>query len=419
MAKLTNKISKMERDEAAAVAPKPKKVPAKQQADRVKDDSINPAIRNPLPTSKDDKDGSGTSTTILTPNKEKTIVSTVDNGDGTFTETWSDGSVTTKGTKNSSSSSSSSGGSGGSGDNPNLVVPEGPTAETQDAFANLLNVLTQYRLEGLAKTLRKLMEKGFTAGDAYNKVKYDNSVDPDTGEAWNSAYAKRFAGNAKLVAKGKNAMTEEAYLRLEDSMSQTLFAYGRNKMLGADRQANEAKLSEWIGNNWNADDFDKLVKNVHTRVETADPQIMEQMATYYPGIDKTDLVDYFLNPKEGLASLNRKITMGEVGAAFAGQKLDSSITNIGGLVDYGVDKEAALRGASNIAEVLPDTGKLANIYGETKIKYDQATAQDEFLKDNASARRKRALLASAERGSFAGASGNMTGQRSASTAGLF
>ena len=263
------------------------------------------------------------------------------------------------------------------------------------------------------------MEKGYTAGDAYNKIKYDNSTDPDTGEAWNSAYAKRFAGNAKLVAKGKNAMTEEAYLRLEDSMSQTLFAYGRNKMLGADRQANEAKLSEWIGNNWNADDFDKLVKNVHTRVETADPAIMEQMATYYPGIDKTDLVDYFLNPKEGLASLNRKITMGEVGAAFAGQKLDSSITNIGGLVDYGVDKEAALRGASNIAEVLPDTGKLANIYGETKIKYDQATAQDEFLKDNASARRKRALLASAERGSFAGASGNMTGQRSASTAGLF
>ena len=249
------------------------------------------------------------------------------------------------------------------------------------------------------------MGEGYTATEALVKVKTDSSLNPTTGKAWNAAYTLRFAGNAALVKNGKNAMSEAAYINLEDSMANTLQAYGHGAMLNKNRTDNEATMSQWIGNGWNATDFNDLINTAVTRVENADPQILKQMQVYYPELQKTDLISYMLNPKETLVGLKQKVATGEIGAAFQQQGLASGLTSMSDLAAYGVTQDQAIAGASNIAAVLPDTSKLSNIYKETGIEYNQETGTQEFLKSNAKAAQKRKLLASAERGSFEGSAG--------------
>ena len=74
----------------------------------------------------------------------------------------------------------------------------------------------------------------------------------------------------------------------------------------------------------------------------------------------------------------------------------------------------AQRDYSTIAEVLPTGQKLGNIYGEEKIAYTQATAEDEYIKQDAAAKLKRNRLASKERASFEGSAGNAPGAYSTS-----
>lgn len=285
------------------------------------------------------------------------------------------------------------------------VPPKGPSEITKDAFAALDDLFAQYNLSSLSGVFKQLMGEGYTATEALVKVKTDSSLNPTTGKAWNAAYTLRFAGNAALVKNGKNAMSEAAYINLEDSMANTLQAYGHGAMLNKNRTDNEATMSQWIGNGWNATDFNDLINTAVTRVENADPQILKQMQVYYPELQKTDLISYMLNPKETLVGLKQKVATGEIGAAFQQQGLASGLTSMSDLAAYGVTQDQAIAGASNIAAVLPDTSKLSNIYKETGIEYNQETGTQEFLKSNAKAAQKRKLLASAERGSFEGSAG--------------
>jgi len=266
-------------------------------------------------------------------------------------------------------------------------------------------LFAQYNLSSLSGVFKQLMGEGYTATEALVKVKTDSSLNPTTGKAWNAAYTLRFAGNAALVKNGKNAMSEAAYINLEDSMANTLQAYGHGTMLNKNRTDNEATMAQWIGNGWNATDFNDLINTAVTRVENADPQILKQMQIYYPELQKTDLISYMLNPKETLVGLKQKVATGEIGAAFQQQGLASGLTSMSDLAAYGVTQDQAIAGASNIATVLPDASKLSNIYKETGIEYNQETGTQEFLKSNADAARKRKLLASAERGSFEGSAG--------------
>ena len=287
------------------------------------------------------------------------------------------------------------------------VITGGITTETKDAFAAMKMILAQYHLESLSDTLTQLMEDGKGAEEALNIVKYDNRINPQTQMPWNAAYNKRFAGNVNLVKNGMNAMSEAAYINLEDSMAQTLQAYGHGAMHNTNRDANEATMAQWIGNNWNATDFDKLIKNVSTRVENADSMIMKEMQTYYPEISKTDLVSYFLDPKQGLTQMEKKISAGEVGAAFVNNNLSgfAGLTNVEDLVKAGVTGATVGAQAGNIIGTLAPAQKLGDIYAETGVTYGQQDVQDEFLKGNTGAQNKRKLLASAERAMFAGDSG--------------
>jgi hypothetical protein len=280
---------------------------------------------------------------------------------------------------------------------PNVPPPpsgDNISAQTKDAFAIMQEALTSWGLESLGKNFQTLMVQGYTAGEALIKIKTD--------KAYNAEYVARFAGNFQRQDKGLNVMSEAAYLALENSMESSLVNRGYGNILSANPETRRQQKAGWIGNNWNATDFEVALKTIEERVDTQDPMILAKMQQYYPGLQKKDLVTYLLDPtnKETMSSLNKKVTAGEIGAALSGQGLMEDVNRVQGLVNAGVSGATALAQAGNIKAVLPYSQDLTNVYKEAGIVYNQDTAEQEFFKGNVDAQKKRNQLKSLQRASF-------------------
>jgi hypothetical protein len=157
------------------------------------------------------------------------------------------------------------------------------------------------------------------------------------------------------------------------------------------------------------------IKTAANNVINADPVVMATFKQYYGGLTTSDLVSYFLAPDETLPILNNKIAAAQVGTAAQEQGLVDAYgntnvsqaramqlaTQMGGLGSLG-----NIAGAyQNVAATLPVGQKLSDIYKQAGINYDQTTAENEFLTQNADAAEKRKRLASMERAQFGGDSG--------------
>jgi len=291
----------------------------------------------------------------------------------------------------------------------------------KDAIAIMTDTLKQWGLEDLADTFGRLMIEGFSSAEALNKLKYDKTVDPITNKPYNAAYTLRFSGNAARVAKGLNAYDEGTYLNVENQYNDTLTRYGLSNLIKPDATGKRAQFAGYMANDIAPLEFAERIKNVSERVLNMDPRIKAQFQTYYPSLSDTDLVSYFLDPKETLPVLKNKITAAEIGAVAgaAGPKNQYGITETRAmdLAKFGVTREQALVGYQDIAEAVPTGMKLSGIYGEEGIQYGQAAAEDEFLKQDAQAKLKRNRLASKERASFQGSAGTTSSSLKKSTTG--
>ena len=279
------------------------------------------------------------------------------------------------------------------------IKPKEITDATRDAFAMLTDLFASYGLGSLASEIAGYMSSGLTASEALIKLK----TNPSGG------YAARFAGNFARTKKGLNVLSESAYIELEDSYANTLKSYGLGNMLSTDPNQNWKQFSEYIANDISSVEFKDRISSVQDRVVNADPAIKAMFKEFYPSLTDKDLVAYFLNPTETIGKLKEKVTSAEIGAAFTAQGLATSLSSASDLARYGIDRADAIKGASSIASVLPEASKLGDIYSETGIKYTQKTGEEEFLKSNVEAERKRNVLASKERANFAGSAGGAAG----------
>ena len=287
-------------------------------------------------------------------------------------------------------------------DGSKLVLNKGTgpvqSAEFKDAYALLNQTFRDYGLESLVPAIEGLMKRNVGPRQAGIEIR----TMPE--------YIARFKGNDLRRAAGKNAISEAEYLAIEDAYDQTLRAYGQQNYFGIDRKTKQEKAAELIGNDISAVEFKDRIQLAVDRVQNADPAIKSTLKQFYPNLNESDLVGYFLNPKDNLPKLQEKVTASEIGAAATGLNLATDLTSATDLAKYGVTQEQAREGYSTIAGVLPTTKKLGDIYGETDVKYAQKEAEAEVFKGNQDAATKRKRLASMERAAFSGSSG--TGQSS-------
>ena len=280
--------------------------------------------------------------------------------------------------------------------NDKPLVLEGPSdAELArvDAFAQLQDLFASYNLGSLAGKITEYMKAGKGPNETVLLLKKSDE------------YNLRFQGNTLRLAAGLNVMSEAAYLELEDSYANTLRAYGLGNMLSTDRTKNEAVFAKYMGNDLAGPEFKSRIKLASDRVMNADAMTKGLFKKFYPNLTDADLVAYFLSPADTLSKLEEKVTSAEIGSAAVAQGLETSMASATELAKFGIDKAAAIQGYAEVKEALPTTQKLGDIYGETGIKYDQASGEAEFLKGNQDAAVKRKRLKSLERASFQGETG--------------
>ncbi len=213
------------------------------------------------------------------------------------------------------------------------------------------------------------------------------------------SYKARFAGNETRRKAGLNVLSEAEYLAQEKDYSETLRRYGQQRL------ANRAQFATLIGNDISNTELGSRVGIAVNRLSNTNPAVLGQLRTYYPTITNSDIVAYFLSPEETLPELETKVATAEIGATAKQYGLQSDLSRISELQRYGVDLARARQGYENIANILPRTELLSDIYKQAGINYNQTTAEQEEFKGLASARRARNQLSQLETAAFSGASG--------------
>lgn len=282
----------------------------------------------------------------------------------------------------------------------------------RDAYALLESIFRSYGLESLVPVIRGYMEQNLGVEQAKLKLKTEQ------------AYKDRFKGNEIRLAKGLNVIGEAEYLELENDYSETLRAYGISDYFGVatdstSRLARQQKMADVIGNDISATEFKDRIKTAVSRVKDADKNTKDAFKALY-GIDENDLVRYFLDPTQGSEQLRTKATAAEIsGAAVSTGLAGTSLGTAEELAKLGVDKSTALTGYTSIAGFLPRAEFLGQVYDETGIKYDRASAEAETFKGLASEKRKREQLAALEEAQFGGSSGRLRTGRATENQGAF
>jgi hypothetical protein len=274
---------------------------------------------------------------------------------------------------------------------------------TADAFALIEMTFKMYGLDELSPILQQLMEEGVSPQRAALLLKTDPKYNRDA--AGNPiGYQKRFYGNELRRQAGLNVLSEDAYIALEDSYSETLKEYGQQNFFGLARDTRQRKMADIIAADISAKEFQDRVILAVNRVQNSDVMTRKTLNSFY-GVTDNDLVSYFLNPKEQLPVLQQKVASAEIGGAALSQGLEAVRLRSEELAKLGVSKEQAQTGYSALAQILPTATKLSDIYRQEGITYTQTTGEQEAFENLASARRARETLVARELGAYSGRSG--------------
>ncbi len=263
-------------------------------------------------------------------------------------------------------------------------------AAKQERAENAITVLTdRFKRYGLASLIPKIKE--LAIGGAT-----ESTITLQLQET--QEYRQRFSANQDRINKGLSVLDPGDYLRLEDRYRQIIRAYGLKDF------DNDNYVTQFISNDVSPEELSSRVVTAVQRVRNADPAITKTLRDYY-GIGTTDLVAYVLDPNQQFQKIERQVAAAEIGTAARKQGLEAGVNVAEQLAAQGITQAEAQRGYSTIADILPTTTKLSQIYTGVLDQYDQAEAEQEVFNSLASAQRKRRNLIGREIAEFGGASG--------------
>jgi hypothetical protein len=273
-------------------------------------------------------------------------------------------------------------------------------AERQSAFDVLRAEMDALGLAALVEPLRGLIQKDVSPSEFAVELRQSE------------AYKNRFIANEGRLKKGLRVLTPGEYLRVEDAYRQTLRTYGLKQF------DNDQYVRQFIENDISAAELSDRVATAVQRVQNADPAIGRTLRDYY-GIGQTDLVAYVLDPNQQLQKIQRQVAAAEIGVAARKQGLEAGVTVAEQLAAQGITEAQAQKGYATIADILPTSEKLSQIYGTTLEGYGQAEAEQEVFNTLASAQRKRQRLVGREIAEFSGQSGLGRGSLGTATGGQY
>jgi len=337
-----------------------------------------------------------------TKTKTKTITRTEDNGDGTYTIYYSDGTTGTGGEKITP----------GSGEDPALQYQRDvAAADRKSAFQILADEFKANGLESLGAEVERFMKEGVSPAEARVALRQTQ------------AYKDRFKGNEGRLKKGLAVYQPTEYFQAEETYRNLLIANNLQDLVSKNT------TDSFISGAVSAQEVQDRIQNVFTKIDNADPTLKGQLGQYFsnygiadPNLQRSQLASALLTGETSSMALERQlkkaqlragaqmsgVTIAETGVESLQKQLEAQ--NVSDV--YGVAKT----GFGTLSQTMPTTEKLANIYG------DQATGLSEELQQEAffglqSQRRKK--LQEREQATFGGRAGVSTAGLGKGTAGSF
>jgi len=263
-------------------------------------------------------------------------------------------------------------------------------AAKQQKAQNAITVLTdRFKRYGLASLVPKIRELAISGAS-------EDTIALQLQET--EEYRQRFSANEERIKKGLRVLDPGTYLGLEDRYRQIIRAYGLKDF------DNDSYVTQFISNDIAPEELSSRVVTAVQRVRNADPAITKTLRDYY-GIGTTDLVAYVLDPNQQFQKIERQVAAAEIGTAARKQGLEAGVNVAEQLAAQGITQAEAQRGYATIADILPTTQKLSNIYDKALPSYGLAEAEQEVFNTLASAQRKRRALVERETAEFGGQTG--------------
>jgi hypothetical protein len=262
-------------------------------------------------------------------------------------------------------------------------------AERVSAYTTLKTEFDKYGLGSLVDDVKNLILNGTPKSEATLKLRATD------------AYQLRFAGNKARLAAGKNLYDESTYLGLENDFQASFEVYGQKALLGNTRESAQTVFADFIATDKSPDEIKSRIRLAVEEVRDR-KDIRTEFQKYFPEISDSDLVSYFLKPKETLSALTTKVRVAQIGSAASRQDLTASLATATDLEQLGITEQQAKEGYKKVATDLPAIEKLGAI---DNVNINQTTAENAYLKGLASEQRKIDQAAERERNRFAQSSG--------------
>ena len=381
------------------------------------------ALKNALVTSADIRATSTTKSAYVNPNTGKVVtmakgfetapredvVSSVDNGDGTKTITYSTGRTEIVGVAKGSSKTYTASDGTTFTDQQAFVdyeislretnaetslIAEQNKAERRSAYDLLLSEFKQYGLDALVTPLKSLIEEGVSPSEFTLRLRETD------------AYKKRFAANAQRVAKGLRALSEAEYIGIEDQYQDVMRRYGMPESYYTKGELGiQSGFEKFLAGDVSAVELEDRIQTAQNRVINSNPEVAKALKEFYPGISNGDILAYVLDPTNAIEQIKRKVTAAEIGGAAIQSGLTTGMTRAEELAAAGITKAQAQQGFQTVAEVAPRGGMLADIYKQSP--YTQTTAEQEVfgLAGSVDAAKQRKKLTQLETAAFSGSAG--------------
>lgn len=216
-----------------------------------------------------------------------------------------------------------------------------------------------------------------------------------------TVYQERFAANQARIKNGLKPLTPSEYLAAEESYRSVM----RDAGLPQGFYDSADDFNGFISNDVSPYEAKTRINAASQAVNNSDPAYKQALRELY-GIDEGMMVAQMLDPDRALPLIEKQAKAVEFGAAAVRQgltptKIGEEFSTSGPATGY-----TASQGYAAIANILPVTEKLGQIYGE---EYTQGEAEQEVFSGLASAKRKRQKLGQMETSTFGGQSGLSAG----------
>lgn len=257
--------------------------------------------------------------------------------------------------------------------------------QEQSAFDIIRDQLNQWGIGELADTARQLILQGLDS----------NAV---TIELQNSpAYQQRFSGNADRIKAGLPALTPGQYVATEQSYKQVLSQYG----LPVGFYDSPAALHDFIAKDVSPQELQSRAQVAQQIWLSNDDQTKDTWRNFY-GLHDGAAIASILDPQTALPIVQRMANAAQMGGEATRQGINPDQKRFEGYSDQGYSVAQVDKGLQQTALEQPTMDALAQRFGQ---QYNQGTALDANVGNNAAALRTKAGLISNEQALFSSRSG--------------